>query len=72
MSVGMQLIRSIVESRSRAGMRAIAPELFVNDELPAYEYLTQHYRRFGEIPSMQAMADHGIQLAGFHLEDNLD
>lgn len=61
MSAGMQLIRAIVERRSRAGMRAIYPELFTPEERPAYHFVADHYWRFGQIPTLEVLTENGFR-----------
>lgn len=60
MSVGLQLISTIVRDGSRSTMAEITPQLFVNDETRAYHFMREHYREHGNIPNVETFREHGI------------
>lgn len=62
MSFGFQLLRALVDSGSRTAIRQIGPELFTDEERPAYDFLSRFYRQHGQIPSLEVLADNGIRL----------
>lgn len=74
MSVGLQLLRAIIELRDRTTMRSLSPDIFLPDEMPAYEFVGSYYRRHGELPTVAALAENGIRLLpatsppGYYLE----
>ena len=45
MSIGLQLLRAIIDSGSRSALRDLTPELFTPDELPTYNVFSDVYRR---------------------------
>lgn len=62
MSVGLQLIRSLIETQNRADYRQVGVELFVSNELPAWEFISAYYRRHGRLPTYQTVRENGITL----------
>lgn len=62
MSVGLQLLRSLVENGSRSEFRNLSEVLFVGDETPVYEFVSTHYRRHGQLPSVEALVENGFVL----------
>lgn len=63
MSAGLQLIRAIIEDGARSAVTEIAEGLFHGEqELAAYRYFIQHYRRHGQIPTVDTMLQNGIRL----------
>ena len=63
MSIGLQLLRAIIDSGSRSALRDLTPELFTPDELPTYNVFSDFYRRYGGIPSLDMLRTQGIILA---------
>jgi replicative DNA helicase len=62
MSVGLQVVRSIVDTGSRAMIRSLRAEWFLEDELPQYEFMRSFYRRYGTLPTADAFREQGMTL----------
>lgn len=62
MTVGAQLLRALVESRSRNIIRGLSVDLFIDDERPAFNFIDRHYRRYGDLPTIEALRDNGFPL----------
>ena len=62
MTVGAQLIKALIDSRSRHIIRGLSVDLFDDDEKPAFLFIDNHYRRYGELPTAEAMRDNGFAL----------
>jgi len=62
MSIGLQLLSSVIASGSRSAVREMQAEFFLPEELPFYEYFTGFYRRHGVLPTTQVMAEGGYHL----------
>lgn len=62
MSVGLQLLRACIDNGSRSEFRQLSPVLFVADEVPVYEAVAAHYRRHGQLPSVDTMQELGFRL----------
>src|SRR4029453_1065479 len=56
-SVGLALLRAIIESESRTYVRNLRPELFVQEEKAAYEFFVSCYRQHGRAPTLQIMQE---------------
>ncbi len=52
MSDGLKLLASIVDNGSISVFRDLDGALFIEDEKPVYDFISRHYRRYGEIPSI--------------------
>lgn len=62
MSAGLSLIRSIIDNGSRETFRHLRPELFTEEEMPAYRFTVDFVGRFGGLPSEQALMENGFRL----------
>jgi replicative DNA helicase len=62
MSIGLQLLRSLIENGSRTEFRQLSEVLFVAEEIPAYEFVTAFYRRHGQLPTVGACQENRIML----------
>ena len=62
MTIGLQLLSAIIESGSRSFIRNLRPELFVQDERPAFEFFRDFHRRYGGAPSLDIMRENGYPL----------
>lgn len=62
MSVGLQLLRAVIDQRSRTTIRELQPELFTDEERPIYDFVMSHYRQYGGLPSLDALAQNGFRL----------
>lgn len=57
MSDGLKLLGSIIDTGSVNVLRGLREEYFLNDELPVYEYMRRHYRRYGSVPIIETVED---------------
>lgn len=62
MSLGLQLLRAVIDSGARSAVRDLTPDLFTADELPVYNRFAEFYRRYGGIPSVAMLQQNGILL----------
>lgn len=62
MSQGLALLRSLIDASARSEFRQVHEHLFLETELPAYRFVTQHYRQHGQLPSVTACAENGFIL----------
>lgn len=61
-SIGLQFIRSVINSGSRQAVAQANQAWFVEGELPAWTAFMRHYRQHGALPSVQTMAELGYRL----------
>jgi len=58
MSVGLRLLASISENGSTTSLRALDRNFLVdNDEYTVYDFITNHYRRYGELPVIETIEE---------------
>lgn len=50
MSDGLDYLASIIDSESAHELRRADRALFVDEEIPVYEFIRTHYRQYGELP----------------------
>ena len=62
MADGLATIAALVQEGDRRGIRQLRQELFLEDEVPAYDLLINHYRDHGDFPSPEVFRREGIQL----------
>lgn len=62
MSAGLQLIRSVIDRSSFNDFRRLQPDMFVEAEMPAFDYVTRFSQQFGGLPNLQQLAQNGIHL----------
>lgn len=62
MSVGLQLLSSVIRDQSRALIRTLTPDLFVQEENGAFQYFLGFYRQHGGLPSFDTMRENGFPL----------
>jgi replicative DNA helicase len=62
LSVGLQLIRALIETHARTEFRQVGPDLMVSDELPAWEFVSSYYRRHGQLPTVGTLGENGLRL----------
>jgi len=72
MSHGMDLLYVICERQQPGALRSVSQEDFMGDEeVRAYNYVRNHRRRFGELPTVDAIEeDCGVEF--FRAEDSLE
>jgi replicative DNA helicase len=61
-SDGLKVIHALVLEGGRARLRRLNRDLFLQEELPAYELFIEHYRQYGQIPSVEVFMRAGIGL----------
>lgn len=61
-SIGLQLLRSIIDNGSRAAFRDMRENLFVAAELPYFRFIDNHYRRHGVLPSLQTLTESNLRI----------
>ncbi len=52
MSEGLRLLSSILTSDSPGTLLRLAPDLFIDDEVDAYQFVRSHYRQYRELPQV--------------------
>lgn len=62
MSSGISLIKVLCRQGARSAFRRINPAHFIADERPCFDYVAGHYRTYGQLPTLEAMADNGFNL----------
>lgn len=62
MSMGLSLIRAIAETGSRHSMRGLDERMFTPDERGAFNWVSDYYRRFGQVPTMALLMEAGFNL----------
>ena len=53
MSDGLKLLGSIIDTGSVHTIRDLSRDLFIEDEVPLYDFIRLHYRRYGHIPAIE-------------------
>lgn len=66
-SDGMKLLSAVVRDAATAVLGQVDARWFTDAERPAYEFINTYYRRFGRMPSQEAMLDNSV-----HLPDVVD
>lgn len=61
--IGLTLLRCVLEAGSRPEWRRCTREMFLPDEQPAFTFIDQFYRRHGQLPSLDVMAQNNHRLA---------
>lgn len=64
MSDGLRMLHALAIEGGRSRIRHINRDLFLEEELPAYELMISHYRQYGEIPTAEVYTRAGIGLPG--------
>lgn len=62
MSAGLSLLKKICVQGARAYLREVSVEHFTPEERPCYDYVVQHHRTYGGLPSLEALHDNGYNL----------
>ncbi|MBL0372608.1 hypothetical protein JJB09_11270 [Rhizobium sp. KVB221] len=62
MSDGLQLLSSIIQSGGRNFVRNLRPELFLDAERPAYDFVRRFYSTYGGLPGLDIMRQNGFSL----------
>lgn len=56
-SDGIKLLGSIIDTGSIRILREVPRDLFIEDELPVYDYIRSHYRQYGNIPAIATVEE---------------
>lgn len=62
MSMGLNALRAIVDAGSLTAFRKLQKNWFTEDELPDYEAIRAHVKRYAAVPDMKAVKEMGIKL----------
>jgi len=62
MSVGLQLLTSIMTHGSREAFRHLSVDFFTEDEHPAFNFINGFFERHGGLPSIVIMRENGFNL----------
>ncbi|WP_321337861.1 hypothetical protein [uncultured Cohaesibacter sp.] len=62
MGMGLSLLNAVITDGNRQNVTRLNPSLFTPEEMDAYDTFTNHYRRYGELPSITQMREQGFQL----------
>lgn len=63
MSDGLKLLGAVVDTGSVHTLRDLSAEIFIEDELDLFNFLRQHYRRYGQIPAISTIEEElGIEV----------
>lgn len=71
---GQYLLRSIIDAHARSEFRQLDERLFLESELPAYQFVRRFYQAHGTFPTPQACAENGHTLpaggnpVGYYME----
>lgn len=57
MSEGLKLLGSIVDTGSIHTLRDLSADLFIEEEVELYNFMRQHYRRYGRIPAIATIEE---------------
>jgi hypothetical protein len=61
-SLGLALLRAIIESGSRTFIHNLRPGLFLRKERPAFRFFVSYYRENGRLPTNLIMQENGFHL----------
>jgi len=54
-------LQALCREGSRTGLRSINPEWLDSEELPMYQFVSDHVRRYGNMPTEEALRDNGYR-----------
>jgi replicative DNA helicase len=57
-SDGLHLLGAIIDTGSIHLLRDLREDYFIDDEVPVYQYMRRHYRRYGNVPAITTVQDH--------------
>lgn len=66
MTVGLMALHAIIHNQSRTAFRQLDPELFTDEEARQFDFIREHYHRYGGLPSFEVLAGSGILLPPHH------
>lgn len=61
MSQGIQLISAVLAARSHTAARRLRADLFTPEETPMFEFVHGFYRRYGQLPTPEAVTENGFR-----------
>ena len=60
---GLRLLAAIIENNATELLRQISTDLFVDDEVDVYNFLRKHFRRYGELPTIETIEEEtGVEI----------
>lgn len=62
MSLGLLTLRALIDTNGRSTFRKLSERLFLEEELPAFNFCASHLRRYNKLPSVGACKSHGHEL----------
>ena len=62
MSLGLQLLRSIIDAGAQTAFRQCYPVWFAAEEMQIYEFVAGHVAQYGRLPAVATLAEQGIHL----------
>lgn len=62
MSLGLNAIRGIIDTGSVTAFRQLKAEWFVEEELEAFQFVKDHFRRYSRLPDRKTMEENGFVL----------
>lgn len=71
MSDGLKLLAAIVENGAVSKLRELTQELFIDEEADAYAFISRYFRRYGRLPTFEALED-GVTAQFPEVEEPVD
>lgn len=62
MSIGLKLLDSLIREGDTEQFRRLSEVLFIEDERDSYEFIANHYRRYGRLPVHRTLEANGVSL----------
>ena len=59
----MSLLKKLCSQGSRTDFRALNPNYLIDTERPCYDFVSSFYRQYGNLPTLEALADNGFPMA---------
>ena len=59
MSEGLWTLMALASDPSRAGLRDLRRELFLEAEAPAFDFFVNYYREYGDVPTLDVLTQNG-------------
>lgn len=54
---GLRLLAAIIENNATELLRQISKDIFVDDEVDVYDFVRRHFRRYGELPTVETIEE---------------
>lgn len=59
MTTGLSLLKKLCVQQSRTSFREMNPDHLLEEEMPLFEIVNNHYRLYGVLPTLEALQDQG-------------